>query len=106
MYKLIASFNFIANLVLTRSVLDLTFHVTEILQEEEIDMTDSCHLLDTLTRAILSKRNTVDQFRNNCYRIILDIGNKWIINEAKPRTPTLKKKNQSHVSLESVSDYL
>ena len=71
-YKLIA-FYFIATLVITRSVLDLTLPVTELLQGEEIDMADVSHLLDSLKSVILSKRNTVDEFHNTCYRIILEI---------------------------------
>ena len=35
-YKSIASFNFIATLVLTRSILDLTLPVTELLQRKEL----------------------------------------------------------------------
>ena len=38
-YKLIVSFYFIATLVLTRSTLDLTLPVTELLQGKEIDIT-------------------------------------------------------------------
>ena len=44
-YKLIASFDFIATLVLTRSILDLIHSVTELLQGKKIDMADSSHLL-------------------------------------------------------------
>ena len=53
-YKLIASFDFIATLVLTRSI-DLTLPVTELLQGKEIDMVDVSHLLDSLKSVILSK---------------------------------------------------
>ena len=74
--KLIASFYFIATLVLTRSILDLTFPVTKLLQGKEIDMTNASHLLDSLKSIILSKRNTVDEFYNECYRIILKMANK------------------------------
>ena len=98
-YKLIASFNFIANLVLSRSILDLTLPVTELLQEKEIDIADASHLLDSLKSVILLKRNNVDGFHHNCYRIILEIANKMSINETKPRT------NRNNVPSESVSDY-
>ena len=64
-YKLLASFDFIANSVLTISILDLTLSVTELLQGKEIDLADASHLLDSLKIAILSKRNTVDEFHNN-----------------------------------------
>ena len=54
-YKLIASFEFIATLVLTRSILDLTLPVTELLQGKETDITDASHLLDSLKSVIFSK---------------------------------------------------
>ena len=54
LYKLIASFDFIETLVLTRSLLDLTFPVTELLQGKEIDMADASDLLDSLKSVILS----------------------------------------------------
>ena len=53
--KLIATFNFISTLVLTRSILELTLPVTELLQGKEIYMADASHLLDTLKSVILSK---------------------------------------------------
>ena len=63
-------------LVFTRSILDLTLPVTELLQGKEIDMADGSHLLDSLRSVILSKQNTVDEFHNNCYRIIFEMASK------------------------------
>ena len=102
-YKLIAS-DFIATLVLTRSILDLTLPVTELLQGKTIDMADASHLLDSLKSVIYSKRNTVDDFHNKCYRIIIEIENKVSINETKPGAATCQK-NRNNVPSESVSDY-
>ena len=95
-YKLIASFEFIATLVLTRSILDLALPVTELLQGKEIDMVAASHLLDSLKSVILSKRNTVDDFHNNFYRIILEMANKVSINETKPRTAAFQN-NRNNV---------
>ena len=67
-------------------------------------MADASHLLDYLKSVILSKRNTVDDFLNNCYRIILDMANKLSINETKPRTAAFQT-NRNNVPSESVSDY-
>ena len=103
-FKLIASFDFIATLVLTRSTLDLTLPITELLQEKEINMADASHLLDSLKSVIFSKRITVDEFHNNCYRIILEIANKVSISETKPRT-VASQKNRNNVPSESVSYY-
>ena len=88
----------------TRSILDLTLPVNELLQRKKIDMADASHLLDSLKRVILSKQNNVDEFHNNCYRIILEIANKVSIIETKPRT-TAFQKNRNNVPSESVSDY-
>ena len=104
-YKLIASFNFIATLVLTRSILDLTLPVTELLQGKEFDMADASHLLESLKSVILSKRNTLDDFHNNCNRIILEMANKVGINETKPRTAAAFQKNCNNPPSESASDY-
>ena len=103
-YKLIASFDFIATLVLTRSILDLTLPVTELLQGKEIDMTDASHLLDSLKNVILSKPNNVDELHYNCYRMNFETEKKVSINETKPRTDTFQKIRDNVLS-ESVSDY-
>ena len=67
-------------------------------------MADASHLLNSLKGVILSKRNTVDEFHNNCYRIILEIANKVSINETKPHSAAFQK-NRNNVPSESVSDY-
>ena len=55
-YILISSFDFIATLVLTRSVLELTLPVTVLLEGKEIDMANASHLLDSLKSVMPSKR--------------------------------------------------
>ena len=102
-YKLIASFDFIATLVITRSILDLTLPGNELLQGKEIDMVDASHL-DSLKSLILSKRNAVDDFHNNCYRIILEMANKVSVNVTKPCTAAFQK-NCNNFPSKSVSDY-
>ena len=101
-------------MVLNRSILDLTLPVTELLQGKEIDMVDVSHLLDSMKSVILSKRNTVDEFHNNCHRIIREITIKVSINETKPRTAAFNEtkprtaafqKNRNNVLSESISDY-
>ena len=67
-------------------------------------MADASYVLDSLKSVILSKRNTVDEFHNNCYRIILEIANKISTNEAKPCTAAFQK-NCNNVPSESVFDY-
>ena len=70
-YKLMASFDFLSILVITRTVLDLTLPVTELLQGPAIDITDATHLIRSLKNLICSKHNTVDTFHKKCYSDIL-----------------------------------
>ena len=80
-YELTASFDFLATLVPTRSILDLTLPVTELLQGEEIDMAEASFLLASLTRAILLKYNNFNGFHNSCYRTIVEVAESLSINE-------------------------
>ena len=70
-YKLVASFDFLSSLVITRSVLDLTLPVTQLLQGPAINTADVTHLIESLKSLICSKRNTVDTFHKKCYCDIL-----------------------------------
>ena len=103
-YELIASFDFFATLLLPRSILYLTLPATELLQAKKNDMADASHLFGFLKSVILPERNTVDEFHNNCYIIILEIANKVSINETKPRVATFQK-NRSNLPSKSVTDY-
>ena len=67
-------------------------------------MAGASHLLDSLKSVIISKRNNVNEFHNNCYTIILEIANKVSINGTKPRTATFQK-NCNNVCPELASDY-
>lgn len=102
-YRLIASFGFIAILVPTRSILDLTLPVTELLQGKEIDMVDASDLFDSL-RVSLPKRSTFNEFQHKCYRIILEIAKMVSINQTEPGTATFQR-NRNSIPSESVSDY-
>ena len=55
-------------------------------------MAEASHLLDSVKSVILSKRNTVDEFDNNCFRIIIEMAKEVSINETKARTYTFQKK--------------
>ena len=59
---MIASFDFMATLVLTRSILDLTLFITELLQGKEINMDDASQL-DSLESLILLKRKNNNEFQ-------------------------------------------
>ena len=63
------------------------------LQGKGIDMAGASHLFDSLESAILSKRKNVNEFHNNCYRVILEIVKMVSINQTEPRTSTFQKKS-------------
>ena len=58
-YKLMTSFDFLSSLVITRSILDLTLPVTQLLQGPAIDIADATHLIESLKSIICCKCNTV-----------------------------------------------
>ena len=70
-YKSMAFFDFVSSLVITRSVLDLTLPVTQLLQGPAIDFTDATHLTESLKSLICSKCNTVDTFHEKVCSDIL-----------------------------------
>lgn len=102
--KLIASFDFIVALVITRSILDMTLPVTELLQAKAVDISDSVKLISALKRLISSKRSSVDEHHEKWYEKVLLLSEKVNVPEAKPRTAALQR-NRSNVPFESVSDY-
>ena len=71
--KLMTSFDFLSSLVTTRSILDLTLHVTQLLQGPAIDIVDATHLIESLKSLICCKRNTVDTFHKKCYSDTLNL---------------------------------
>ena len=70
-YKLMTFFDFLSSLIITRSVLDLTLPVTQLLQGPAIDLPDATHLIELLKSLICSKCSTVDTFHKKCYNDIL-----------------------------------
>ena len=94
------------------SILDLTLAVTEFIQGREIDMADVSYLLDFLKSVILSKRNNVNEFHNNCHGIILEVPRVISINETEARTATFPKvktmflRNQEKVATIPLLDHL
>ena len=100
-YKLMTSFDFLSSLVITRSILDLTLPVTQLLQDPAIGATQ---LIESLKSFICCKRNAVDTFHKKCYSDIVEIACKVGIEECKPRTSKLQR-NRNNISSESISDY-
>ena len=64
-YELMTSLDFLSSLVITRSILDLTLPVTQLLQGPAIEIAHATHLIKSLKSLICCKRNTVDTFHKN-----------------------------------------
>ena len=56
-YKLMTSSDFLSSLVITRSILDLTLSITQLLQGPAIDIAEGTHLIESLKSLICCKRN-------------------------------------------------
>ena len=67
-YNIMPSFYFLSSLVTTRSILDITFPFTQLLQGPAIDIADATHLRSL----ICCKRSTVDTFYKKCYSDIVE----------------------------------
>ena len=103
-YKLMTSFDFLSSLVITRSILDLTLPVTQLLQGPAIDIADATHLIESLKSLICSKHNTVDTFYKKCYSDTVELACTVGIEECKPR-PSKLQRNRNNIPSESISDY-
>ena len=99
-YKLMTSFDFLSSLVISRSILDLTLRVTQLLQGLAIDIADATHLIESLKSLICCKRNTVDTFHKKCYSDIVEIACKVGIEDCKPKTSKLQR-NRNNIPSES-----
>ena len=103
-FTLVSTFQFVACLVLTRSVLDMTLPVTQLLQSKSIDICDGLHLIESLKTLAITRRQDVDEFHSKWYKKALTVSEKIIITETMLGvlgTQILR----SNSSPESVSDY-
>ena len=61
-FTLVSTFQFVACLVLTRSVLDMTLPVTVLLQSNSSDICDGLYLIESLKALAITRRQEVDEF--------------------------------------------
>ena len=54
--------------MLTRSVLDITLLVSQLLQSKSIDICDGFHLTESLKALVITRRQDVDEFHNKWYK--------------------------------------
>ena len=75
-FALVSTFQLVACLVLTRSVLDMTLPVTQLLQSKGIDICDDLHLTESLKALVITRRQDVDEFHSKLYEIALTLSEK------------------------------
>ena len=85
-FALVSTFQFVACLVLTRSVLDMTLPVKQLLQSKSIDICDGLHLIESLRALVITRRQEVDEFHNKWYKKALTLTEKINITETMPNT--------------------
>ena len=103
-FTLVSTFQFVACLVLTRSVLDMTLPVTQLLQSKSIDICDGLHLIESLKALVITRRHDVDELHSKWYKKALTLSEEINITETMPRVAGAQI-HRSDNPAESVSNY-
>ena len=62
--------------MLTRSVLDMTLPVTQLLQSKSIDICDGLYLTESLKALVITRRQDIDEFQSKWYKEALTLKEK------------------------------
>ena len=103
--KLITNFEFIASLVIARSVLDRTLLVTKLLQTKTADILDGIHLISSLKSLGNVMRTEVDFYHNLWYKEALSLASSVNVHEAGPRI-CVRQSHRPNAPADNTSDYL
>ena len=103
-FALVSTFQFVACLVLTRSIVDMTLPVTQLLQSKSIDICDGLHLIESSKALVITRRQEVDEFHNKWYKKALIFTEKINIIETIPRIAGTQI-HRSNTPAENMSDY-
>ena len=90
--------------MLTRSVLDVTLSVTQLLQSNIIDICDGLHFIESLKALVITRKQDVDEFHSKWYKKALTLSEKINITETMPGVVGTQI-HRSNTSAESVSYY-
>lgn len=93
---LISSFKFIATLVITRNIFDLTLPVTQLLQSKSIDIMNGIELVNTLKNLVMTIRNSIDFYHEKWYQQAVALASKLDIEESLPRTARRQTTRDNH----------
>ena len=102
--RLVASFDFIVALVITRCVFDYTLPVTQLLQNKSIDINHGIHLIQSLKDHIVAMRNNIDFYHLEWYNKALELASQVDVSEAKPRTCG-RQINRGNTPADTASEY-
>ena len=102
--SLISDFEFVAILVITRNIFDITLPVTQLLQGKSIDVMDGIELVSSLKTSIVNVRNSIDSYHDQWYEIALVLAKKVGLKESKPRTVGRQTTRANH-PYKTVSEY-
>ena len=103
-FTLVSTFQFVACLVLTRSLLDITLPVTQLLQSKSIDICDGLHLIESLKALVITRRQDVHEFHIKGYKKAITLSEKINITDTMPRVVGTQI-HRSNTPTESASDY-
>lgn len=84
-FKAIDNFDFIANLLITYQVIELSLLVTQLLQSKKNDIADGIQIITSLINRVRFLRQNVDSFHYQIFEKILVITKRLNIPLSKPR---------------------
>ena len=90
-------YEFVVNLVVTRSVFDLSLSVTQLLQSKSNDIADGINMIESLLNLIHEIRKNVDGFHDKCYSQILLLAKNLEIEEKVPRFAKKQQLSLIHI---------
>ena len=97
-------YEFIVNLVITRSVFDLSLGVTQLLQSKSNDIADGINMIESLINLVHEIRKNVDGFHDKCYKQILSLAKDLDLDEKVPRFAKRQQHRENH-PFSSSSEY-
>ncbi|XP_046861388.1 52 kDa repressor of the inhibitor of the protein kinase-like [Xenia sp. Carnegie-2017] len=100
----LSEFHFIALLVITRNVFDLTLPVTQLLQGKSIDVMDGIELISSLKSSVAHVRNSIASYHDQWYDIALTLAAKVGVEECKRRTIG-RQTTRPNAPYRSISEY-
>ena len=98
------NFPFIANLVLTRCIFDITLPVTLQLQSKSIDIFNGISLIKALKNTLQYHLANVEKEHEKWYKVVKDLAEEVFIEETTPRTCG-RQKHRANTAAKTPSEY-